>query len=367
LSNLSKSAKPAPVWRPMDVLKNVNMQNVRFLEKDYSRPSDAKFAIWNANELPFTSTQSSGGTNTDLSNTDIEAQAKLGGSLPEGASALNKLDPELIESIKQEAFDRGLAEGKQQFAAMQDEADKERAQAEAADIEATHQLLSHIEKAIAGLKEAADQRHEPLKRLAMHLAEQLVLVELSLSPNAVQALVERCIETLDITPSAVVVVELNPSDMALLQTRVPDPGEEKQTWRLQADPTLLPGSVRVRAEDAVVSDLVEHRLESLAQSLLTEPKRWQAQTAFHPERLNSRRGQAGAVEDALPRESFSKDTLMSESAQDEFEDVLDAEPTVASTETLAKPKGFGDLDLPDLELPATPVADNTKPTDTSHE
>jgi flagellar biosynthesis/type III secretory pathway protein FliH len=369
LSNLSKTAKPKAVWRPMDVLKNVNMQNVRFLEKDYSRPSDAKFAIWNANELPSTSTQSLGGTNTDLANTDIETQAKLGGSLPEGASALNKLDPELIESIKQEAFDRGLAEGKQQFAALQDEADKERAQAEAADIEATHQLLSHIEKAIDGLKEVPDQRHEPLKRLAMHLAEQLVLVELSLSPNAVQALVERCIETLDITPSAAVVVELNPSDMALLQTRVPDPGEEKPTWRLQADPTLLPGSVRVRADDAVVSDLVEHRLESLAQSLLTEPKRWQAQTAFHPERLNSRRGQAGAVEDALPRESFSKDTLTSESAQDEFEDVLDAEPTATgtSTETLAKPKGFGDIDLPDLELPAATVADNTEPTDAPHE
>lgn len=353
----------------MDVLKNVNMQNVRFLEKDYSRPSDAKFAIWNANELPSTSTQSLGGTNTDLANTDIETQVKLGGSLPEGASALNKLDLELIESIKQEAFDRGLAEGKQQFEALQDEADKERAQAEAADIEATHQLLSHIEKAIDGLKEVPDQRHEPLKRLAMHLAEQLVLVELSLSPNAVQALVERCIETLDITPSAAVVVELNPSDMALLQTRVPDPGEEKQTWRLQADATLLPGSVRVRADDAVVSDLVEHRLESLAQSLLTEPKRWQTQTAFHPERLNSRRGQAGAVEDALPRESFSKDTLTSESAQDEFEDVLDAEPTATgtSTETLAKPKGFGDIDLPDLELPAATVADNTEPTDAPHE
>lgn len=351
----------------MDILKNVNMQNVRFLEKDYSRPSDAKFAIWNANELPSTSTQSLGGTNADLANADIETQAKLGGVLPEGASALNKLDPDLIESIKQEAFDRGLAEGKQQFAALQDDADKARAQAEAADMEATHQLLSHIEKAIDSLKEVPDQRHEPLKRLAMHLAEQLVLVELSLSPNAVQALVERCIETLDITPSAAVVVELNPSDMALLQTRVPDPGEEKPTWRLQADATLLPGSVRVRADDAVVSDLVEHRLESLAQSLLTEPKRWQAQTAFHPERLNSRRGQAGAVEDALPRESFSKDALMPESAQDEFEDVLDAEPTAASTETLAKPKGFGDLDLPDLELPATPVADSTEPTDAPHE
>jgi len=349
----------------MDVLKNVNMHNVRFLEKDYSRPSDAKFAIWNANELPSTSAQSSGGRESDHGSTEGDAHTHMSGTLPEGASALNNLDPELLESIKQEAFDRGLAEGKQQFEALQDEVAKERAQSEAADIEATHQLLSQIEKAIDGLKEAPDQRHEPLKRLAMHLAEQLVLVELSLSPNAVQALVERCIETLDITSTAAVVVELNPSDMALLQTRVPDPGEEKQTWRLQADPTLLPGSVRVRAEDAVVSDLVEHRLESLAQSLLTEPKRWQAQTAFHPERLNSRRGQAGAVEDALPRESFSKDTHTSESAQDEFEDVLDAEPI--ATEILAKPKGFGDLDLPDLELPSTPVAVHTEQPDAPHE
>ena len=351
----------------MDVLKNVNMHNVRFLEKDYSRPSDAKFAIWNANELPSTSAQSSGGRESDHASAEGDAQTKMSGTLPEGASALNKLDPELIESIKQEAFDRGLAEGKQQLEALQDEAAKERAQSEAADIEATHQLLSNIEKAIEGLKEAPDQRHEPLKRLAMHLAEQLTLVELSLSPNSVQALIERCIETLDITPSAAVVVELNPTDMALLQTRVPEPGEEKQTWRLQADASLLPGSVRVRADDAVVSDLVEHRLESLAQSLLTEPKRWQEQTAFQPERLNSRRGQASAVEDALPRESLSKDAMMAEAAEDEFADVLDAAPT--RTETLTKPKGFADLDLPDLELPATPVAvaDSTDQPDTPHE
>lgn len=349
----------------MEVLKNVNMQNVRFLEKDYSRPSDAKFAVWKANELPSNAAQISGGTEASLANADADTTTKLSGAMPEGASALTQLDPELIESIKQEAFDRGLAEGKQQLAALQDEEAKERAQAEAADIEATHQLLSKIEKAIDGLKEVPDQRHEPLKRLAMHLAEQLVLVELSLSSNAVQALVDRCIETLDITPSAAVMVELNPNDMALLQTRVPNPGEEKQTWRLQADPTLLPGSVRVRADDAVVSDLVEHRLESLAQSLLTEPQRWQEQTAFHPERLSSRRGQAGAVEDALPRESSHKDIQASETADDAFENVLDAVPE--PTETFAKPKGFNDLDLPDLELPATPVAESTKQPDTPHE
>jgi hypothetical protein len=56
---------------------------------------------------------------------------------------------------------------------------------------------------------------------------------------------------------------------------------------------------------------------------------------------------------------------MSEAAQDDLEDVLDAVPT--ATESFAKPKGFADLDLPDLELPATPVADSTDQPDTSHE
>jgi hypothetical protein len=61
--------------------------------------------------------------------------------------------------------------------------------------------------------------------------------------------------------------------------------------------------VRVRADDAVVSDLIEHRLETLATVLLQNTKPWQAQTAFQPERLSARRGKAETVEDALPRDA----------------------------------------------------------------
>ena len=68
----------------MDVLKNVNMQNVRFLEKDYSRPSDAKFAIWNADELPSTSAQGSGSSKSDFASAEGDAQTKMSGALPEG-------------------------------------------------------------------------------------------------------------------------------------------------------------------------------------------------------------------------------------------------------------------------------------------
>jgi hypothetical protein len=57
----------------------------------------------------------------------------------------------------------------------------------------------------------------------------------------------------------------------------------------------------------VVSDLIEHRLETLAQALLQDTKPWQAQTAFQPERLAARRGKAETVEDALPRDATPLD------------------------------------------------------------
>ena len=100
MSNLSNSAKPKLVWRPMDVLKNVNMENVRFLEKDYSRPSENKFSTWHVNELPSKSAQADGTYGQHASDVDATSADKKG--FPEGASALGKLDPELIESIKQE-------------------------------------------------------------------------------------------------------------------------------------------------------------------------------------------------------------------------------------------------------------------------
>jgi hypothetical protein len=171
--------------------------------------------------------------------------------------------------------------------------------------------------------------NEPLKRLALHLAEQLALTELSISSGGIQNLIDRCIETLDVQTASSVVVELNPNDMALLQNHKAVPGESAPVWRMVADTHLLPGSVRVRADDAVVSDLIEHRLETLAHELLENPKAWQAQTAFQPERLSARRGKAETVEDALPRE--------------------------ASTE----PLNLSSLDLPDLDLTDDkPASDN---------
>jgi hypothetical protein len=176
--------------------------------------------------------------------------------------------------------------------------------------------LAEISKSANAIIQKPDQLHEPLKRLALHLAEQLTLAELSLSSNSIQSLIERAVETLDLGHNVSLTVELNPADLSLLQSRSPITDEEKTSWRLVADDHLLPGSVRVRADDSVVSDFVENRLESLAQSLLLEPSPWQTQSAFQPGRLSARFNATSNIEDALPRNSPPLNQPLSDPGRD---------------------------------------------------
>ena len=348
MSNLSKAQLAKPIWRPMDVLKNIDLANTRFLQDDYSRPRTSNFKEWEP-ETPYIASSHASAAGTPTSQAD---------STTKPSAAVPKIDNALLEKEKKEAYAKGLKEGEATAKAYaQKEVTKVRLELETSTDEKIYLLMQDIQADIAGIKQDPKLLHEPLKRLALHLAEQLTLTELSLSSNCIEALVLRCIETLDIAKNSPIAVELNPSDMAILQARTTPPGEEANIWRLQADSSLLPGSVRVRAEDAVVTDLVEHRLASLAQSLLVEPHSWQSKSAFQPERLSARRNQNSVVEDALAHESSTQD----------FHESSDIDAESEHIEAIAKPIDLAAMDLPDLELPAAPVADNTEEPDPTHE
>jgi flagellar biosynthesis/type III secretory pathway protein FliH len=356
-----KSAKTGaprgvPIWQPLKPLKPIELQNAGFVQENYSQSKSTHFALWTVEEQLAAGKIAD--ANDELSTADGVANGD--GQALDGADAsletntaqdplasVSGLDAESLEKFKQEAFERGVAEGRRQ----QQEAELEKATQNEADslaalADKANQLLVNIEQAVLASKESPAEWNEPLKRLALHLAEQLTLTELSISANGIQNLIDRCIETLDVQSAASVVVEINPTDMALLQNHKAAPGEQKHSWRLVADSHLLPGSVRVRADDAVVSDLIEHRLETLAQALLQNTKPWQAQTAFQPERLSARRGKAETVEDALPRDTNSR--FAQAEVLDAAEDVVEA-PSPASEFT--EPMNLSSLDLPDLDLP----------------
>jgi len=142
----------------------------------------------------------------------------------------------------------------------------------------------------ATLKDALNKTttwSEAIKRLAIHVAEQLVLSELTVSPAAIQRLIDRCVSELDLPHAGLVTVELAPHDHDLLkaQTDLSWSGME-----MVVNPQLAPGSVKVSCKDTRISDLILHRLEPMARQLLVAVDDWQQQSAFKPGALGARAG-----------------------------------------------------------------------------
>jgi flagellar biosynthesis/type III secretory pathway protein FliH len=186
-----------------------------------------------------------------------------------------------LEQGLAQGLEQGLAEGREQgmkegLALAEEQARELQARAEQ-ETAVTHDVMSEVSAKLNALLEDPTQFFEPLKRLALHLAEQVVKCELRTSSHAVEQLVQRCLDDLDHPAKGAVVIELNPEDKARLQ----EGGSAFiQGMRLDAVHDLKPGSVRVFANDMIVEDLVEHRLEALARTLLIDVDSWRKQSAL---------------------------------------------------------------------------------------
>lgn len=145
-------------------------------------------------------------------------------------------------------------------------------------------LLESLSRALQPvlLPDDAAARFEPLKRLALHLAMELVRTELSLSPKVVEELVRRSVQALQAGEQAPLTVELHPQDLALLRQALNDPALglapddpllQRVSWR--EDPQLTRGSVRARSDVSTVEDLIQHRLASIMHDLRIQSIQWQ--------------------------------------------------------------------------------------------
>jgi flagellar biosynthesis/type III secretory pathway protein FliH len=237
---------------------------------------------------------------------------------PEAPPAL--LDSEAVqqacEAARQEGHAQGLqaghaagleeagAQARETLEAALMQADVDKTQALQAlreelegELEPIKQQLAKLIEQTQALVAKPDALYEPLKRLSLHLAEQLVLGELNLSSGPIQRLIQRCLDELDLHGNPTMVVELNPQDKARLQDHV---SELAQNLSLQAVHTLQPGSVRVIVNDTMVEDLVGPRLEALARGLLVQPEAWREKSPFFRQPLAQRDTE---VQDAPARAS----------------------------------------------------------------
>lgn len=124
-------------------------------------------------------------------------------------------------------------------------------------------------------EQAADaaKLFEPLKRLSLHLAQELVRGELNLSGDAIGRLVDACLLEIDRRTGRDVVLSLNPADLERWRTHA---GTVLDGIETRADASLSRGSVRLSVGETVIEDLIENRLQTLSRQLLGDPHAWRA-------------------------------------------------------------------------------------------
>jgi len=194
----------------------------------------------------------------DIQNKESPVLENASGHSSAGSPAITEAE---LKKIRDEAHAQGLAEGRR---LMREEFENQQALAAAR----AEEMVKELDAELRGLMQDPQRWFDPLKRLSLHLAQELIKTELTLSEVAIDRLVHGCIGELCANEGTVVKIELNPRDAQLLATK----GIKNDLWRIVPNDHLSPGSVRASSEDSVVSDLIEHRLTALAAQLLSEPE-----------------------------------------------------------------------------------------------
>jgi len=355
----SEPVRTARVWQALDLFRADSSQSA-FVRKSWSDTPVQAFAasVVKTWAPPRAAGEADAQAEDGLADDALPIEAEL--SPEETEAATLALTEEALEAERQTAYAEGLAEGQRQVREEWNaEKHKNRTSSES--------IMIELDVAVRRLIDTPDKLYEPLKRLALHLAEQLVLAELTVSPQAIERLVRRSVDELAPQRQAPITVELNPADLAVLlapppalsgQTPANDegaadkPAAPQWPWHLQASDDLLPGSVRASASDAVVSDLIENRLEVLARGLLLDSSRGMAQSAFQPSRMAARMANDREVVDAQPRmtpapaptRSFGTPVMKEMDEAEDLEEASSFAPAGLAERDLAA------MDLPDLNL-----------------
>jgi flagellar biosynthesis/type III secretory pathway protein FliH len=235
----------------------------------------------------------------ELPDAPVEALAEPAEIAASAIDLPSEVVTSLMEAAREEAHALGHAAG---FLEGQAQAKKELQQEQDKQMAMLRQLCEGVQT----LADDADALFEPLKKLAMHLAEQLVRGELAQSGQAISRLVDNSLREMAAAGDKVVAVQLNPEDMEQYR---PLAAQFSDSMILRSNTSLKRGSVRVSLDGSVVEDLIERRTEGLTKSLSQSASgTWRSGPGTS---LSARRDTAEknrhAIEDVTPIERKEKE------------------------------------------------------------
>ena len=157
---------------------------------------------------------------------------------------------EELEAAKRESYAQG-------YRIAQEEAQAELREAKEGFVELT--------QALRAAQSDMTEFYAPLKKLALHLAEQLVRGELTLSGAAIERLTKEALKDLEQQGEGPIVVRLHPIDLEKFNRQLDG---ELDGIDLRGDRELTQGSVKVSIDDSAIEDLLENRLNALSETVL---------------------------------------------------------------------------------------------------
>jgi flagellar biosynthesis/type III secretory pathway protein FliH len=197
----------------------------------------------------------------------LEADAP--GAAAPGPDPLQALLEQAQTQARAEGYAQGVADGRRQALAesaarLAPQQDEHAAQQLLLQ-QQRHREALHIEvlQSLSELVRDPNRLHLPLKRLALHLAEQIVRGELSRGSETARRLVDQALQSLG-PGLGQVVVRMNPDDLALLQSSDLGLGDQVQ---LQAAEHLSRGSIEAFSHDTLIQDSLRDRVAALAGKL----------------------------------------------------------------------------------------------------
>ncbi len=190
-------------------------------------------------------------------------------SSPPSSATEPALNSEAIDSLLEAAREQAREQGRQEAreTAYQEGLNAGVAQAKAEMQEAVDEQRAQLAQIIRGLQQLSDDPDtlfEPMKKLAVHLAEQLVRGELTQSPQTIARLVDNCLRELAASGEKAVVVHLNPEDVEQYKPLIASFGD---SIVLRPDALLSRGSVRASLDGSMVEDLIDRRVKGISTAL----------------------------------------------------------------------------------------------------
>ena len=210
-----------------------------------------------------------GGSAEDSDNLMSDKQASVSGdALPaDSDSQAERPEQQLAEQQRQE---QEITEAAHQQAIREafEEGHQRGTEESEAKLDAARTSFEELTQSIRAAQQDMNNFYDPLKKLALHLAEQLVRGELAQSSAVIERLISEALKDVEQQGEAPIILYLNPEDKGKFSATLDG---ELDSLDLRADPQLSPGSVKVSIDDSAIEDLIEHRLDSLSQSLLGKP------------------------------------------------------------------------------------------------